>query len=553
MSIRSEKNAVAGHVSDADVDDRRDRDDRRAARTARPSGATTAGCRARGASTPCTARSVAAPRRPRAPRRAGSRGRRRHRPRPRLDATTLTTTILGAAQEHLVERGQAGREPVERELELGDDVAQQVEVARRRRSRLRRGRRRRPPAGARGRVRRPSSSRARTDVDGDGAGALEQRVGRAGDDQSAGVDHHDVVAHLLHVVEQVRGHQHGDAERSEPSNEREHVVAPDRVEAGGRFVEQDELGIADDRLGELRALPHPGRELADRPESRLVEPDEVEDVGRSLARGARRQPAQLAERRDDVGGGLVEGQAVVLGHVAEPRPHADRIARDVDAAHLDVALGRVGEAEQEPKRRRLARAVRADETDAPARHLDAQVVERGGARIALRQSVDAKKRSGVHDGRESVTWSLRRRKCRDASTATCRSSWQERSASSSSSVSQSTRCVSTIRPGVATSTVEPVVAAGARTRVPGRNLPCRRRTHAHDERTGVPRVEHDAATIDHNQPPGTIEEILRAIHAIHRPMGVAIHRSQVVEAAPHEARLSPSMTDRTRCPGARHR
>ena len=45
-----------------------------------------------------------------------------------------------------------------------------------------------------------------------------------------------------------------------------------------RFVEKDQLGIADDRLGELRALPHPRRELADRPESRLVEPDEVEDV-----------------------------------------------------------------------------------------------------------------------------------------------------------------------------------------------------------------------------------------------------------------------------------
>ena len=72
---------------------------------------------------------------------------------------------------------------------------------------------------------------ARTDVDGDGAGALEERVGRARDDESARVDHHDVVAHLLHVVEQVRGHQHRDAERSEPGDEREHVVAAGRVEA----------------------------------------------------------------------------------------------------------------------------------------------------------------------------------------------------------------------------------------------------------------------------------------------------------------------------------
>ena len=75
---------------------------------------------------------------------------------------------------------------------------------------------------------------------------------------------------------------------AEPGDEREHVLAAERVETGGRFVEQHELGIADDRLRELRALAHAGREPADRPEARFVEADEVEDVGRALARGARR-------------------------------------------------------------------------------------------------------------------------------------------------------------------------------------------------------------------------------------------------------------------------
>ena len=160
----------------------------------------------------------------------------------------------------------------------------------------------------------------RADIDGDDAGALEQRVGGAGDDELAGVDHHDVVAHLLHVVEQVGGHQHRDAERAEAGHEREHLLAAERVETGGRFVEQHQLGIADERLRELGALAHAGRESADRPEPGLVEPDEVEDVGRALARGARREPAQLAERRHDVGRGLIERQAVVLGHVARAAP-----------------------------------------------------------------------------------------------------------------------------------------------------------------------------------------------------------------------------------------
>ena len=97
---------------------------------------------------------------------------------------------------------------------------------------------------------------ARPDVDGDDAGAFEQRVGRARDDEPAGVDHHDVVAHLLHVVEQVGGHQHRDAERAEAGDERQHLLAAERIEAGGRLVEQHQLGIADERLGELGALAH---------------------------------------------------------------------------------------------------------------------------------------------------------------------------------------------------------------------------------------------------------------------------------------------------------
>ena len=66
----------------------------------------------------------------------------------------------------------------------------------------------------------------------------------------------------------------------------EHLFAAQRVEAGGRLVEQHQFGIADDRLGELRALPHAGGEPADRAEPGLVEADEVEDVGRALARRA---------------------------------------------------------------------------------------------------------------------------------------------------------------------------------------------------------------------------------------------------------------------------
>ena len=70
---------------------------------------------------------------------------------------------------------------------------------------------------------------------------------------------------------------------AEAGDEVEHLVAAERVEAGGGLVEQHQLGVGDQRLGELGALAHAGGEAADGPEARLVEADEVEDVGRPLA------------------------------------------------------------------------------------------------------------------------------------------------------------------------------------------------------------------------------------------------------------------------------
>ena len=109
------------------------------------------------------------------------------------------------------------------------------------------------------------------------------------------------------------------------------------------------------------------------------------------------KPAQLAERRDHVGGGLIERQAIVLRACSRAATAPDRIAGHVEAAHLDVALRRVGEAEEEAKRRRLAGTVGTDQADAPAWQLDAQAIERRGARISLGESVDAEKRTGEHD------------------------------------------------------------------------------------------------------------------------------------------------------------
>ena len=213
-------------------------------------------------------------------------------------------------------------------------------------------------------------------------------------DEPAGVDHHHVVAHLLHVVEQVGGHQHRDAERAEPGDEREHLLAAERVEAGGRLVEQHQLGVADERLGQLRALAHAGGEPADRPEPRLVEPDEVEDVRRPLAGGARRQAAELAERRHHVGRGLVEREAVVLGHVAEPGPHADRVVgrrrcRTPRRCPRSGGRGRAAAGTSSSCRRRWRRPARCSPRGTSTVRSSSAVT----ARVALGEAVEAQQGS----------------------------------------------------------------------------------------------------------------------------------------------------------------
>ena len=216
------------------------------------------------------------------------------------------------------------------------------------------------------------------DLDPQDPGALHQLLDGAGHDQPPGVDHHDVVADPLDVVEQVGGEQDRDAEGGQAADEVEHLLPAHRVEAGGGLVEQDQLGVGHQGLGQLGALAHAGREAADRPEPGLVEADQVEHVGGPLAGGLGGQAGQLAEGGDQVGRGLVEGQAVVLGHVPQAGPDPDGVVGHRTPDHLEAAGGRVQLAQHQPEERRLARAVGPDQADRAPGDVHRQLVQRGG-------------------------------------------------------------------------------------------------------------------------------------------------------------------------------
>ena len=219
-----------------------------------------------------------------------------------------------------------------------------------------------------------SSSVRSVDLDGDQlAGGGDVGGGRRAQ-QPAGVDDDDVVADPLELAEQVRGHQDRDAELgADPADQPEHVVAPGRVEAVGGLVEQHQLRVVHQRLGQLDPLLHAGRVAADRAVPLLVEPDVPQRVGRAFAGRGLRQARHPRHVDHELGGRHVGRQAVVLGHVAHPLADRRTLGRHVEVQDRGRAGGRRQQAEHHLDQRGLARAVRADEPHDAGFDVDGQL------------------------------------------------------------------------------------------------------------------------------------------------------------------------------------
>ena len=116
---------------------------------------------------------------------------------------------------------------------------------------------------------------------------------------------------------------------ADPTDEIEHLRPLHRVEPVGRLVEQDELGVVRDRGGELDPLPLAGGHRPDRTEALLAEADQPERVVRPLHGRAVRQQVHLGEVAHEVARGQLRRKVVVLGRVADARPHLDARRRGI--------------------------------------------------------------------------------------------------------------------------------------------------------------------------------------------------------------------------------
>ena len=174
----------------------------------------------------------------------------------------------------------------------------------------------------------------------------------------------DVVAGELDVRQQVRRDDHVDAlVVGEVADEGEHLVSPLRVHAVGGLVEEQQVGIVHQCLGQLDALLHArgvGLEVA---VARLTKAHVVEHLVRALHGIGAGEAGKLAAVRHKLHGRHAGDVRVALGHVAEAGPNFEGGGGDVEAQHPHAALRRHDEAEQRLEQRALPCAVGAEEAD----------------------------------------------------------------------------------------------------------------------------------------------------------------------------------------------
>ena len=117
---------------------------------------------------------------------------------------------------------------------------------------------------------------------------------RARRDDPPAVDDRRGVARLLDLVEQVRGEEHGAALADQRADHLAELEDPGRIEAVGRLVEDQQLGVGEQAARDAEALAHALRVARDLLVGAIGEPDARE---RAVDPRERLRAAHRGERR----------------------------------------------------------------------------------------------------------------------------------------------------------------------------------------------------------------------------------------------------------------
>ena len=178
-------------------------------------------------------------------------------------------------------------------------------------------------------------------------------------DQPALADDRDAVAGAVDLVDDVRREEDRPSLGPGFAHELEEGLLDERVEAGRRLVEDQQVRPVLERHDQADLLLVALRVLLELGGS---------DRGRAARRAQPTYPAidpaaQVREVGDRVGAGQPVVEVELAGQVADPAVDRDRVHGGLDAEDLGAPGCRADEVEQDAHRRRLARAVRPEEAE----------------------------------------------------------------------------------------------------------------------------------------------------------------------------------------------
>jgi hypothetical protein len=144
----------------------------------------------------------------------------------------------------------------------------------------------------------------------------------------------------------------------------------------------EHAGAVQQTARDLDAAAQATRELAHGLVRVLGEAEPLDPVAR--ARGGRVEVEQARVQRELLARGQLRIERRLLEHDADLPAHRGALAHDVAAEQRDLARARREQRREHAHRRRLARAVRAEQAEAdPARHVEVDARERRGLAVAL--------------------------------------------------------------------------------------------------------------------------------------------------------------------------
>ena len=235
-----------------------------------------------------------------------------------------------------------------------------------------------------------------------GAGGLQHGGGGVAGQHAAVVHRHQMVEALgFFHVGRGHDHRHAGALGAQGFDQAPELPARERVHAGGGLVEDQQVGVVDQRAAQPELLLHAARELAGGAVAKRCQAGGVEQaldtrlaLGRALAEQPREEIDVLAHRQRGV-----EVAPQPLRHEGDARGQLLAKARvgHVAAQHAHAAALDGLDAGDDGQQGRFADAVRPDQADgAPGRQLQRDVRQRGARAVvgvAVREIVDL---DGVH-------------------------------------------------------------------------------------------------------------------------------------------------------------